>query len=350
MQEGYDVSFVCLHDKAEIRDGVNIIPISRCSGPLTRLRTAYAAAHAALQLQPDLIHFHTPELIPFVPMMQRRVRHIVYDMHENQIVSGDMKVGVSAWNRFFYGHVFRLGEKFILRNSSVIFAENSYAKYYPWVLRHKTVLNMPILQDFIGIERRYATCPTMGYLGSISAHRGSLLLLRALRILLNRGIKVRLEFVGTGSADHMKELDAAVTRLQLSKHIIFHGYQSPQAAYRIIAGWDLGLAVLEPVSNYYESYPTKMFEYMALGIPVIASNFPVNRDVLDNERCGLCVDPCAPEELADAMQSLLTNPAVMREMGDNGITATRKFFNWQTENGKLTSFYSDILARKGQSC
>lgn len=112
--------------------------------------------------------------------------------------------------------------------------------------------------------------------------------------------------------------------LQLSEHITFHGYQSPQVAYHIIAGWDLGLAVLEPVSNYYESYPTKMFEYMAMGIPVIASNFPINRDILEKERCGLCVDLCAPDQLPDTAQSLLSNPALMHEMGINGITAAIK--------------------------
>jgi glycosyltransferase involved in cell wall biosynthesis len=127
------------------------------------------------------------------------------------------------------------------------------------------------------------------------------------------------------------------------KGVRIRGYLLPAAGWRIIARCHIGLALLQPIPNYYDSYPTKMFEYMAMGLPVIVSDFPLYRSIVEKENCGICVDPDSPEEIADAVQRLLDNPEQAKEMGMRGRAATQKKHNWENEQGKLLEFYLSLL-------
>ena len=106
----------------------------------------------------------------------------------------------------------------------------------------------------------------------------------------------------------------------------------------------IGLAMLEPVPNYLESYPTKLFEYMALGLPVVTSNFPLYREIVERVGCGICVDPRDPVAIAGGMRRLLENPAEASDMGMRGRKAVRERFNWDTEAQKLIAFYALLLS------
>ncbi|MFD2270345.1 glycosyltransferase [Undibacterium arcticum] len=59
-----------------------------------------------------------------------------------------------------------------------------------------------------------------------------------------------------------------------------------------------------------------MFEYMAAAIPVIASNIPLWREIVEGNDCGLCVDPYDPAAIANAIDYLALNPDVARRMGE----------------------------------
>jgi glycosyltransferase involved in cell wall biosynthesis len=85
-----------------------------------------------------------------------------------------------------------------------------------------------------------------------------------------------------------------------------------------------------------------MFEYMSSGIPVIASNFPLWRDIIEGNRCGLCVDPLDPRAIASAIDYLVTHPDVARTMGENGRRAVLERYNWAVQANKLTDFYGAI--------
>jgi len=106
----------------------------------------------------------------------------------------------------------------------------------------------------------------------------------------------------------------------------------------IIAQCHVGLAVLHPIPNYVESYPTKTFEYMAMGLPVIASNFPLYREIVEGAECGICVDPLNPEEIAGAIRWIIDHPAEAEQMGKNGHRAVEERYNWGKEEKKLLSF------------
>jgi len=105
----------------------------------------------------------------------------------------------------------------------------------------------------------------------------------------------------------------------------------------------LGLLVLQPEPNFWNAMPIKLFEYMAAGIPVIASDFPLWRQIIGEAGCGLLVDPQDPQAIARAMEYLLSHDAEAQAMGRRGRQAACELYNWKSEERILLNFYSELL-------
>lgn len=95
--------------------------------------------------------------------------------------------------------------------------------------------------------------------------------------------------------------------------------------------------------NYLDSLPIKMFEYMSAGIPVVASNFPLWKEIIEKNRCGVCVDPLSPKDIAKAINFIVQNPQIAQKMGENGKRAILEKYNWQIEEQKLFNIYEGLL-------
>ena len=104
-----------------------------------------------------------------------------------------------------------------------------------------------------------------------------------------------------------------------------------------------GLVTLHPVINYIDALPVKMFEYMSAGIPVIASDFPLWREIITLNDCGLLVDPLNPVAIAEAIDYFINHPEDAERMGMNGRRAVEKLYNWTHEGQKLLAFYDSLL-------
>jgi glycosyltransferase involved in cell wall biosynthesis len=104
-----------------------------------------------------------------------------------------------------------------------------------------------------------------------------------------------------------------------------------------------GIVTFHPVPNHTESQPNKLFEYMAAGLPVIASDFPRWRGIVEGHECGLVVDPKDPDRIAEAMQWILAHPVEAETMGDRGRQAVKRQYNWDLESGKLLKVYKELL-------
>ena len=121
------------------------------------------------------------------------------------------------------------------------------------------------------------------------------------------------------------------------------GFLDRQGVRDVLSRSIAGLVTLHPVINYIDALPVKMFEYMSAGIPVIASDFPLWRDIIAGHDCGLLVDPLNPGAIAEAIDYLITNPVDAERMGGNGRRAIEKLYNWEHEGQKLLTFYDVIL-------
>ena len=111
---------------------------------------------------------------------------------------------------------------------------------------------------------------------------------------------------------------------------------------KILSEVKAGIVVTHPNPNHKNAYMTKLFEYMSAEIPVIASDFPLWRSIIDGAQCGLLVEPMNPEVLAEAILYIIENPEEAYEMGKCGRKAVREKYNWDYENIKLLKLYKDL--------
>jgi len=123
----------------------------------------------------------------------------------------------------------------------------------------------------------------------------------------------------------------------------YRGQVDRSEVAKILTESSAGLALYHPGPNHDDSQPNKLFEYMAAGIPVIASNFPLWKEIVVKNECGICVDPLNPEEIAAAINWVLQNPMAAASMGRNGLNAVLEKYNWEAESQKLNSFYEKLL-------
>jgi glycosyltransferase involved in cell wall biosynthesis len=87
-----------------------------------------------------------------------------------------------------------------------------------------------------------------------------------------------------------------------------------------------------------------MFEYMAAGLPVIASNFPYWREILERADCGLLVDPLDVGAIEAAMRWIVENPSEARSKGDRGRKLVMETLNWERQGAELLALYEEIGA------
>jgi glycosyltransferase involved in cell wall biosynthesis len=101
-----------------------------------------------------------------------------------------------------------------------------------------------------------------------------------------------------------------------------------------------GLVTLWPVPGYIDAKPTKMFEYMAAGLAVIASDFPLWRQILEDAGAGICVDPRSPSAIAEAIGRLTDSPGEAERMGQRGREAVLGRYNWENEAKTMLQLYA----------
>lgn len=106
-----------------------------------------------------------------------------------------------------------------------------------------------------------------------------------------------------------------------------------------------GIVIYQPAQNHFDAQPIKMFEFMAAGLPVVASNFPLWKGILEGAECGICVDPQNADEVKNACVKLLNNPQLAEEMGRRGREAVLEKYSWNSEEKALLSLYEDVCGR-----
>ena len=343
---GHEVVLVVADGAGDRRtDGVQVRSVAAPRNRADRMvRAAWACVRQALRERGDLLHFHDPELLPWAQLLRRRGKRVVFDMHEFASAQIAAKPWINPRLRSFVGRIWRSLERELLRGVPVVFAARSLARDYPFVARSAIVENMPLVEDLLGIRERRHDRFTLGYMGSLTVSRGSLQMLGAVERLRREGVPVELDCVGPA---HDAPTVEALRRCADAPGggVRWHGRLTPMEGWRVMARCHVGLAILLPEPRYLDAYPTKLFEYMALGLPTISSHFPLYRTVLEGAGCGLWVDPLDQDALCATIRWCVSRPEELQAMGDRGRLAVERDYNWQNEQRKLLEFYAALGVR-----
>jgi glycosyltransferase involved in cell wall biosynthesis len=346
VRAGYEVVLIAQHEKSEVVDGVKVVALPRPRNRFARIfGLTWQAFRLALRERADVYHFHDPELLPAM-LVLRIIRQVpvIYDVHEDYRSSILQKRYLPILVRFMIAHIVVAFEKIGTRWFTIVLAERYYTERFP---RGVTVLNYPVLDEVDKSSHSGVGCVDAWrvlYTGSVTEDRGALIHAGLVHII--PGLHVYL--VGWCDPGLAERLYRVATPYEYRLHLEGVGYHVPYSRiqdYYTAGGWLAGLALFPPTEHYWRKELTKFFEYMMARIPIICSNFPVWKELVEGNRCGIAVDPLDPKAIAQAIEYLLTHPEEARRMGENGRRAVEERYNWGKEAEKLVRLYRNLLER-----
>ena len=344
-RHGHELSLVVADGLGDgCRDGIRIVDVGRPAGRRERMLSATRrVGRAALALDADVYQLHDPELIPVGLRLALAGRRVVFDAHEDVPSQLLDKPYLSPRSARLLSRAYRMLERSALRRFDGVLAATPFIR--DRLAAHNALVvdvnNYPRTEEFTTPAPDVMNSPARDsfcYVGSISAIRGIRELVGACTLLRT---PARLALAGSFAE---AELEAEVRRHPGWRRVDALGHLDRGGIAGVMERAFAGLVTLLPTASYREALPVKMFEYMAAGIPVIASDFPLWRDIVEGSRCGLCVDPRDPAAIAAAIDHLAAHPRQAREMGANGRRAVLARYNWENEEAKLIAFYADLLS------
>uniref|UniRef100_UPI00333FA174 glycosyltransferase family 4 protein n=1 Tax=Castellaniella defragrans TaxID=75697 RepID=UPI00333FA174 len=338
---GYKVALIVADGKGrEDREGIEIHDAGASSGRLDRIRHATKRVLAkAIAVDAEIYHFHDPELIPAGLKLKRMGKRVIFDSHEDVPKQLLGKPYLSPMKRKLLSWVFSVYERRTCGEFDAIVAATPFIrdKFLGINARAIDINNFPMWGELAEPADAEGIRSNICYVGGIAAIRGVREIVRAMEYIRS---DARLQLVGTFSE---APVSAEVRQYGGWNRIDELGFMDRAGVRSVLGRSFAGLVTFLPAPNHIDAQPNKMFEYMSAGIPVIASNFPLWREIIEGNDCGLCVDPLDPREIAAAIDFFANHPEQARAMGENGRRAVESRYNWGVEEKKLIDLYESIL-------
>lgn len=337
---GVDQWLICAQESDEVDQEVQTVGIGRASGVFQRLITSQVKAWRALgKVRPDLVHVHDPELIPMVWLWKTLHRKAaIYDAHEDLVGQMDDKAYIPRPLHPLASLYARLLVKLADRGFEGIVTATPHILSLYNNSNGAVVHNYPYLQDYPVSDDEHVPGRIV-YVGMLSQGRQVDIMVEAVAQVEGA------QLVIAGKADpDMAEL---LARHEDDGSIDYRGLIPATEVPALVASGALGLVFLKPLRNYVDSFPTKLFEYMAAGIPAVVSDFPWLKTLLGDHDCCVFVDTTTPEAPAQAIRELLAQPDRCAAMGQRGRRAIEEVFNFEAEVSSLLEVTERALSARG---
>ena len=341
-KRGYDVRLIAQSEDQTLSDNFKIVGLPKHRSRLHRITGGmWRAIRLALRERADLYHFHDSELIPACIALRLLGKRVVYDVHEilpAQILEKHWIPSLlrrpASWSARLFEFV---GASFF---NGMVAATGPIGRQFP---KSKTV----VVQNFAKLSELTLDNPkpyfqrprNVAYVGTLYPTRGVREAVAAMDLLPSK-LDSRLQL---GGRFFQPEFEDSVRQEAGWAHVDYWGQCSRSQVAQLLGNSRVGVVNLHPTPNLREAQPVKLYEYMAAGLPVVASDFPIIRQQLEELQCGLLVDPENSSQIADAVQWLLEHPSEAKEMGARGRAAVVKQFSWEVEEEKLCQLYRRIL-------
>jgi glycosyltransferase involved in cell wall biosynthesis len=161
---------------------------------------------------------------------------------------------------------------------------------------------------------------------------------------VNISYEVTLLVVGSG--DVVPQLKHRVKELNIGHKVKFIPTVSWEKLMKYTKSADIGMCIEKDTNlNYRYSLPNKLFDYIAAGIPVIASDLPETGKIISENGCGMIISFVTPEKISNALSELKDNPVKLAELKRNAIVTSKKL-TWEIESEKVKEFYNKVISEK----
>lgn len=342
-KEGFDTSLIVADGLGNSEEeDIVVFDVGKGKSRIGRIfKSARKVYHRALEVDADIYHLHDPELIPYGLKLLKRGKKVVFDAHEDLPMQILSKYYLNKYVAHILSWVVRKYESYACSKMSAVVAATPFIRNKFLKINSNTidVNNYPKLSEIVTKVSWSEKKNSAVYIGGIAKIRGIREIVKALEY--TKG--VRLDLAGSFIND---DIESEVKGYPQWSKVVEHGYLNRKSVADLLLQSKVGLVTLYPQKNYLDSLPVKMFEYMNAGIPVIASNFSYWNSIIEENKCGVTVDPLDSKAIGEAIGTIISNNVLAEEMGKNGRQAILTKYNWFIEFGKLRVLYQDLLENK----
>lgn len=334
-KNGYEVSLIIPTPQDDVVNGISIISVTPYARGWRKLIVCPWLVFRKALRQPKyaIFHLHDSELLVIGIWLKLLGRKVIYDAHEDTPQQISYQHWLPPLLKRPYAWLYIFLEKLAgLMFDGIIIAEPVIAKYFP---SGKTCLirNFPIVsnfnQDYIDYEKRSRRIVHFGMLTKV---RGVLKMANAVA-MAKRNCEFEFQIAGPFSP---KELEKEILKLPVT----YLGWVPSKEIAKITLDSRAGIVVPQPIERYKTNYPVKLFEYMAAGVPIVATKYGEVASFIKECECGILVDPEDEKEIASAIEFIFKNETAAKEMGVRGRTMVFTKYSWEKESENLLAFYS----------
>jgi glycosyltransferase involved in cell wall biosynthesis len=345
---GYRVTLVAPVEQPRRERGVEILPTG-LRGKTARLLGGQSLLRRLLAVDADIYHFHDPELLPWMTLFRRRSgKRVIYDVHEYypESVVDSNYFGWRPLSRLA-GLLFRVLEPALARRLDGV-----------------TGVTQPIVERFAGGRAALVTARNVLALeglperlepvalpGSRTIVLGGVMdrnrlmpeLIDALALLAPRWPDLTLLAIGDLSTDpYGAALVAQARRRGIADRVILRPRVPWATLQAYLARSVVGLVLYRDRQNHRFGLPNRLFEFMAQGVPIVASDFPLVAQVVKEADCGILLEDDRPATIAAGIETVLRDPAAARLMGDRGRAALRERHHWGIDLAGVAALYERL--------
>lgn len=339
---GHDVTYISqgVHDEnidGVRRMGIGIPVIKNKFKRMTK--GCRKLIKTALAENADVYHIHDSELLRFIGPLKSSGKKIVYDSHEHLPMQIMEKEWLPPALRSLISKLADIYEILKIRyvDLIIVVADKTFERFRERKTNVVKIGNFPLIDEFADIKIDYNIKKSLNkicYTGAVWIERGLDTMCEAASGLNNCVFEI------AGRIDHEDPegfIEAA------GDNIVYSGYLSREGVVGLYEESIAGVCLFKPFPNNMIDPPTKIFEYMAAGIPVIASKFKSITDIVEKYECGICVNPLNIDEIRNAMRYILDNPDKAEEMGRRGKSAILDKYNWEIHSKILLDAYDKLM-------
>ena len=341
---GHEVHFVVSkHNETIKNEGVEFHWIKNRQGWRRRWFSSIDAVNLAISVKADIYHFHDPDLLPHILKNKRKVpkAKIVYDIHENYQVRFQQWGFPAILGQFFQKYQIRK----INQIDGFVTTTETMKKLFSGVSKPGVVIRNSVdthRLSHIDIAEILPFEPPVIYTSGTHSH--SRLVLQTVQSMkyLPKDLNFRMVFAGSYLPGIEEELIAQAKEDGTEGLLLIEEMLPWAENFRRTAKAMCGCVFYEDNLNNQVTLPNRVYEYMFCGIPIVVSDFPELRYIIDKANCGLIIKSEKPKDIAKAFEFLLRNPEKAVEMGNNGRKAVFGEFGYHVDLDNLIKFYSKL--------
>lgn len=304
-------------------------------------------------VNPQILHIHDMPLAKAVMKANSSLKlPLVLDLHEDrpEIMKFYPHLNRGLGRLFIKPERWEYWQKWLVKKADYVILVTTLAKN---ILVKKTkevsskfiivpnTIRSNIFYDYSldeHIINKFSNTINILYLGDTNMRRGTDTAIEAISLVKMKYANIKLVLVGKNRDDDSLKL--LVEELDIYKNVSFEGWRDLKLFPTYITAADITISPLKRNQHHDTTLANKIFQYMAMGKPLIVSDCPAQAEVVKETGCGLIHKADDPVDLADKIIYLLGNRDERLKMGVNGKNAINETWDWRFKSKDLIDFYN----------